>query len=94
MLDNAELGQTGPFGLLSKLGVNRRSPERIATASIEATEEHNHVEFDIDLHNLKGNLQNHQGEVDWNRTNVMSTYPADVTRALNGRQVKTGVTAP
>ena len=70
------------------------SPERIATASIEATEENNHVEFDIDLYNLKGNLGKHKAEVNWNREHVMSTHPADVTRALNGRHVKTGVTAP
>ena len=94
MLDKAELGKSGLFGIGDLVGANRRSPERIATASLEASEHGGITEFDIDLYNLKGNLKNHNAEVNWNRDNVMSTHPADVTRALNGRQVKTGVTAP
>ena len=96
MLDDAGLGDDPFFG--------RRSPRAIRTATIEATPNGNMFEFDVDLYNAKAKsrilgpipviFSKHKEEVDWNRTNVMSTHPADVTRALNGRHAKTGVTAP
>jgi hypothetical protein len=94
MLDTAELGKSLAFGIGDVIGLNRRSPERIATASIEASEHGGITEFDIDLYNVKGNLKKHNAEVNWNRNNVMSTHPADVTRALNARGVKSGVVVP
>ena len=96
MLEDAGLGEAPPFG--------RRSPREIRTATLEATREGNVVDFDIDLYNAKPQTRifgpvpvifsKHKAEVDWNRSNGATTHPADVTRALNGRQVRSGVTAP
>jgi RHS repeat-associated protein len=94
MLDKAGLGDAPPFG--------RRSPKAIRTATLEATREGSIVEFDIDLHNAKPKsgifiavmFGKHKDEVDWNRANGATTHPADVTRALNGRGVRSGVRVP
>jgi hypothetical protein len=66
----------------------------VKIASLEATEHEGNVEFDIDLYNAKSEKLKHWAEVGYNKDNGVTTHPADVTRALNARGVKSGVIVP
>jgi hypothetical protein len=59
MMDTAGLGKMLLYG--------RRSPGAIKTASLEAMEEGEVVDFDIDLYNAKSEFRKHQAEVSYTR---------------------------